>query len=123
MQPDQKLLDELVRRIVEAVQPVRIILFGSAARGKMGPHSDIDALVVMPDGIHRGKTTQEIYRQLWGLGFAKDIIVVTESDLCAHATNPSLIIKEALEGGQELYHATRELQSRQPAGMVSPGQG
>lgn len=72
MQPDYELLDELVRRIVDAVHPRRIILFGSAARGKMGPHSDIDALVVMPDGIHRGKTSREIYRNLWGLGFAEE---------------------------------------------------
>jgi predicted nucleotidyltransferase len=106
MQPDYELLDELVRRIVDAVHPQQIILFGSAARGKMGPHSDIDALVVMPDGIHRGKTSREIYRNLWGLGFAKDIVVVTESDLREHAANPSLVIKEALEAGQELYHAT-----------------
>ena len=106
MPPDQKLLHELVRRIVEAVHPLRIILFGSAARGEMGPDSDLDALVVMPDGSHRGKMTQEIYRHLWGLGFAKDIVVVTESDLLEQADNPSLVIKEALEAGKELYHAT-----------------
>ena len=55
MQPDTRLLEELVQRIVEAVHPLRIILFGSAARGEMGPNSDLDVLVVMPDGIHRGK--------------------------------------------------------------------
>jgi len=48
MSPDPVLLDELVRRTVEAVQPRRIILFGSAARGTMGPQSDLDVLVVMP---------------------------------------------------------------------------
>lgn len=106
MPPDQKLLHELVRRIVEAVHPLRIILFGSAAREEMGPDSDLDALVVMPDGSHRGKTTQEIYRHLWGLGFAKDIVVVTESDLLEQADNPSLVIKEALEAGKELYRDT-----------------
>lgn len=104
--PDQKFLDELVRRIVDAVHPRRIILFGSAARGEMGPHSDIDALVVMPDGIHRGKISRKIYRHLWGIGFAEDIVVVTESDIQEYARNPSLIIKEALGTGKELYPAT-----------------
>lgn len=47
---EQHLLDELVKRTVEAVRPLRIILFGSAARGEMGPDSDIDLLVVMPEG-------------------------------------------------------------------------
>ena len=81
MQPDPKMIDELVRRIVEVAHPLRIILFGSAARGEMGPNSDIDVLVVMPDGVHRRRTAQEIYRHLWGFGFAKDILVVTESDI------------------------------------------
>jgi len=36
-------LDVLVARIVEIAQPDRIILFGSAARGDMGPDSDIDS--------------------------------------------------------------------------------
>ena len=40
-----------------------------------------------------------------GLGFAKDIVVVTESDLERHGSNPYLIIKPALGEGKELYHA------------------
>lgn len=35
---DPAKLDELVRRIVETAAPRRIILFGSAARGEMGPN-------------------------------------------------------------------------------------
>ena len=99
------MIDELVRRIVEVVHPLRIILFGSAARGEMGPNSDIDVLVVMPDGVHRRRTAQEIYRHLWGFGFAKDILVVTESDIQEYRSNPHMIIKNALEEGKELYHA------------------
>lgn len=40
MHPDPNILDDLVRRIVEVVQPQRIILFGSAARGDMRPDND-----------------------------------------------------------------------------------
>ena len=39
-------LDEIVRRVIEVAEPDRIILFGSAARGQMGPDSDIDLLVI-----------------------------------------------------------------------------
>ena len=106
MHPDPRAIDELVRRIVEAVHPRRIVLFGSAARGEMGPNSDLDVLVIMPDGTHRRKTAQEIYRRMWGFGFAKDIVVVTESDVREYGMNPYLIIKNALEEGRELYHAT-----------------
>ena len=107
MEPDPKVIDELVRRIVEIVNPLRIILFGSAARGDMGPHSDLDVLVVMPNGIHRGKTAQEIYRRMGRFRFPKDIIVVTEGDVIQYGTNPYMIIKSALDEGREVYDAPR----------------
>ncbi len=115
MELDPKMIDELVRRIVEAVHPLRITLFGSAARGDMGSNSDLDVLVVMPDGIHRRKTAQEIYRRMWGFGFAKDIIVVTESDTREYSSNPYMVIKNALEEGRELYDV-RFAQSRLATG-------
>jgi uncharacterized protein len=103
---DQRLLDELVRRIVRTVQPRRIVLFGSAARGQMGPHSDIDLLVVMPDGAHRRQTAQRLYLALSGVGIAKDIVVVTESDVRELADEPSLVISPALQEGKELYRVS-----------------
>jgi len=105
MQPDQNKLDELVRRIVEAVHPLRIILFGSAARGEMGPNSDLDVLVVMPDGTHRRRTIGFLYERLYGFGFAKDIVVATETDIREHADNPGLIYRNVLREGRELYRA------------------
>jgi predicted nucleotidyltransferase len=44
--PDPKTLADIVRRVVEAAHPDKIVLFGSAARGEMGPDSDIDLLVI-----------------------------------------------------------------------------
>jgi len=103
--PDEKVLTELVRRLVQTIKPLRIILFGSAARSEMGPNSDIDVLVIMPDGVHRRRTAQAAYRSLRGLGFAKDIVVVTESDVREYSANPSLVLYPALRQGKELYHA------------------
>ncbi len=42
-------LPEVVHDIVANVDPVRIILFGSAARDEMGPNSDMDLLVVLDE--------------------------------------------------------------------------
>ena len=103
---DKGMLDRLVTRIVESVQPRRIILFGSAARGQMGSHSDLDLLVVMRDGVHRRKTAQRLYLELRGLGAAKDIVVVTESDVRQFADEPSLVIHPALKEGRELYRSS-----------------
>ena len=43
----EQTLAEMIRRVVEVAHPQRLILFGSAARGEMGPHSDVDLLVVV----------------------------------------------------------------------------
>jgi uncharacterized protein len=103
---EQQVLDRVVAKIVETVQPRRVVLFGSAARGQMGPRSDVDLLVVMPDGVHRRQTAQRLYRALAGLGLAKDIVVVTESDVRQFADEPSLVVRPALREGRELYRAS-----------------
>ncbi len=101
----QHVLDALVGRIVEAVHPRRIILFGSAARNEMRQDSDLDVLVVMPDGIHRRDTSAVVYRGLRRFGYAIDIVVATESDLATYSDNPGLVFRQALIEGKELYHA------------------
>jgi predicted nucleotidyltransferase len=40
---------ELLNAVVEYFRPLRVILFGSAARGDAGPDSDIDLLVILDD--------------------------------------------------------------------------
>jgi predicted nucleotidyltransferase len=40
---------ELLDAVVEYFRPLRVILFGSAARGDAGPNSDIDLLVILDD--------------------------------------------------------------------------
>ena len=101
--PSKEILDEAVKRILSVVKPRRIILFGSASRGNMGPHSDLDFLVIMPDGVHRRRTSVEIFKALRGIDLPKDVIVVTEQDVHQFGGNPSLIIKPALDEGKELY--------------------
>ena len=96
-------VDKLVSDIVKSVNPLRIILFGSAARGDTGEHSDIDLLVVMPEGVHRRRTTQKLYREITGLGVPFDIVVATPQDLEKHKDNRGLIYKSALKEGIEIY--------------------
>jgi len=100
-----EILAETVRRIVECVNPKKIILFGSATHGKMGPDSDIDLLVVIASGGHRRMTAQTIYRHLIGVGFAADIIVVTEDDIDQFRDHMGMVIQPALKEGRVLYAA------------------
>lgn len=101
---DRSVLDDVIRRVVEAADPRKIILFGSAARGEMGPHSDIDLLVVR-DGVHRRAMAGRIYRRLVGVGAAVDVIVVTPEDLERYSDSHALIVKPALREGSVVYEA------------------
>ena len=105
MKPMQEVLDELVRRIVAEVGPRRIVLFGSAARGEAQPGSDIDLLIVMPDGVHRRQTAQHLYGRLGSDRPPVDLVVATESDLLDHGDAPGYVYRTALREGRELYAA------------------
>jgi predicted nucleotidyltransferase len=101
----ENILNEIVKRILDVVQPKNIILFGSAVRGEMGVNSDIDILVVVPSGLHRRKTAQKIYRNLIGVGFAVDIVVVLEDDIEQFKDHNGMVIQPALKEGKVLYAA------------------
>ena len=98
----QEVLDEIIRRIVEVAQPEKIILFGSAARGEMGPDSDIDLLVVK-SGAHRRRLAQAIYMNLFGVGQAVDVVVVTPQDIERYKDSFALVIESALQEGKVVY--------------------
>ena len=69
-------LPEAVERI-RRFAPVRIILFGSWARGTARPDSDLDLLVVLPHVENKRRATVEILRALNGLPISQDVVVTT----------------------------------------------
>ena len=104
--PEDSLLAEAVRRLVEVYRPVRIYLFGSRARGNAAADSDYDFLVVVPDGVPRERLDPvRGYRCLRGLGIAKDVLVWKQSDfedrLQLKASLPATVAAE----GKLLYAA------------------
>ena len=96
-------IQEMAKRIAERFHPVKIILFGSYARGSAGPHSDADLLVVMPVEGSRRKTRVQIRSALHGIGLAKDIVVVTPEELEAYRDTIGTFIYPALREGKVLY--------------------
>jgi predicted nucleotidyltransferase len=103
--PDPAALETLVRRIVEVAHPDRIVLFGSAARGEMGPDSDLDVLVVKSGVEHRRRLAQDIYMNLTGVGVGVDIIVLTPEDIEAQKDSVGSIVGPALDEGRVIYAA------------------
>jgi len=100
----QKTLDDIVRRVVDVTKPDRIILFGSAARGEMNRHSDVDLLVVK-DAPDLRQLTAKVYRRLYGVGVAVDIVMVTPQDVERYKDSHAQIIKPALRQGTVMYES------------------
>jgi len=102
---DPLILDEIVHRIVACASPEKIILFGSGARGEMGPDSDIDLLIIKEGEFDAGALTEAIYMQLIGVGQAVDVVVVSAADAKRYRYSPYFIVYPALQQGREVYHA------------------
>jgi uncharacterized protein len=74
-------IETMVRRIVREFRPERVILFGSHARGKAGPDSDVDLLVVMPVRGSKREKQLEIRKALDGIRVPVDVLVSTQRNL------------------------------------------
>jgi uncharacterized protein len=105
----EETIEEVTRRLIEFYRPVRVYLFGSAARGDSGPDSDLDFCVVLPDEapetLYRDRS---IHQHFWGLHMPVDVVRLPFRDFDARATHavaslPATVVR----GGKLLYDATR----------------
>ena len=103
MSPTDIAVNNLVEQIVSLVHPLKVILFGSVARNDARAGSDIDLLVVVPEGSRRRAIAQKLYQDIRGARVAFDLVVATPSDLEKHRDNIGLIYRNILQEGRELY--------------------
>src|ERR1044072_8848660 len=95
-------LSEAVDRIVQKFHPIRIILFGSWARGSAREDSDLDLLIVLPKVEHKRKAAIEVLRALNGLPIAKDVIVTTPKEIKERGQVTGNLLREALVEGKTI---------------------
>lgn len=100
-----RILQEMVGKIVAAADPMRVILFGSAARGDIGPESDLDFLVVVRDEADQKAAWDACYRATGGYGIPVDLLIVSVSVLAACKDDPWLVYRAALAEGRELVRS------------------
>ena len=98
-------LDAVLERIVAVAKPDRVILFGSAARGTAGPHSDLDFLVIKRGITSRRQLAQTIYRALVGIRASVDVVVVTPEDVESLKDGVGTVVGPAMREGREVYAA------------------
>lgn len=91
------------RRIVRAVKPLRVVLFGSRVTGGARPDSDLDLLVVMPDGADEFAIALAVRAALRSLPLSKDVIVTTPAKIHRYGDVPGTMVHEALRTGRTIY--------------------
>ncbi len=92
-----------VERIVRRFDPVKVILFGSQARGGGGPHSDVDLLIVLDECPNKTRATVETFSELGDAPFPKDIVVTTPDEIARRGGLVGTVLRPALMEGQVLY--------------------
>jgi uncharacterized protein len=93
----------MAERIVRDYDPVKIILFGSHARGEADPESDIDLLVVLPEVANKRQAAVAIRRALADLPVPKDIVVTTPEEIDRRGDLVGTVLRPALREGKLLY--------------------
>ncbi len=100
---DTTLLTEVVQRLQAVGHPLKIVLFGSYARGDTHANSDLDLLVVEESDLPRYQRAPRYYQALIGLSPAKDITVWTPTEIQEWAAVPNAFVTTALREGIVLY--------------------
>lgn len=101
----EKTIKDATQRLVKNFYPKKIILFGSQARGKADKRSDVDLLVVCPIRGSRRALMVAMDRALSGIGFARDIIVLTPEEFDRDRHIPGTIARPASLEGKVIYEA------------------
>lgn len=103
---DARNFSALIQRLVQALQPERIILFGSYAYGVATADSDVDLLVIMETEAPPVERYLQVSRLLRPRPFPVDILVRTPAEIQKALAQGDFFIREILEKGLTLYERT-----------------
>lgn len=98
-----KSLRPAVQKIVDELNPEKIILFGSYAYGSPNPHSDVDLLVVMKTKASLKERSWKVSRLLLPRPFPVDLLVKTPKEIERALKSGDFFLREILTRGKVLY--------------------
>jgi predicted nucleotidyltransferase len=96
-------LQELLQKLIERVQPERVVLFGSYAEGTATDESDIDLLVILESDLRRDRRQEAISRALRPRRVPLDILAYTPAEVQRCLESPTSFVGHILATGKVLY--------------------
>ena len=96
-------LPEVIQRIVDTIQPEKIVLFGSYAYGKPTPDSDVDLLVVWDASLSPLARYLAVSQLLDPRPFPSDILVRTSQEMEGALVCGDHFMQEIATRGKVLY--------------------
>jgi predicted nucleotidyltransferase len=100
---DEQTLQQIVKRIVAAADPSRIILFGSYGRGDATAASDLDIMVIKPQVADPYAEMVRLHQVVGNVGAGVDVLVYAEADVERRKDWCTSPIYWALREGKVLY--------------------
>ena len=99
----REVLTEIVRRVIEAFHPEKIILFGSYAYGHPTSDSDVDLLVILDTDQGPAERQVAVSRLIRPRPFPVDVLVKTPYEIQVAVKRKDPLILEILQRGKVLY--------------------
>ena len=96
-------LQQAVQKIVGALKPEKIILFGSFAYGNPTSDSDVDLLIILQTELGSKDRSWQVSRLLIPRPFPLDILVKTPQEIALALKNKDYFIQEIISKGIILY--------------------
>ena len=103
---DEQVLQQVVKRIVAASKPSRVIVFGSYGRDNADEDSDLDIMVIKPEVANKGAEMARLHEVVGDVGTGVDVLVYSDEEFERRSRVPGTVLYLARKEGRPVYEAS-----------------